>query len=53
MEKHVAIVPGNAFGECGEGYVRISYAASMESINTAMERLAEFVKELKEGKYNA
>ena len=52
-EKHVAIVPGNAFGECGEGHVRISYAASMESINTAMERLAEFVKEIKEGKHNA
>ena len=53
MEKHVAIVPGNAFGECGEGHVRISYAASMESIKTAMERLAEFVKEIKEGKHNA
>ena len=49
VEKHVAIVPGNAFGDCGEGHVRISYAASMESIKTAMERLAEFVKELKEG----
>lgn len=53
MEKHVAIVPGNAFGECGEGHVRISYAASMESIKTAMERLAEFVNEIKEGKHNA
>lgn len=48
--KKVAIVPGNAFGECGEGYVRISYAASMKDIKTAMERLAEFVSELKEGK---
>ena len=50
MSKKVAIVPGNAFGECGEGYVRISYAASMKDIKTAMERLAEFVSELKEGK---
>ena len=53
MEKHVAIVPGNAFGECGEGYVRISYAASMESIKEAMKRLAEFVNDIKEGKIHA
>lgn len=48
-EKYVAIVPGNAFGECGEGHVRISYAASMEDITEAMERLKEFVSELKKG----
>ena len=53
MEKRVAIVPGNAFGECGEGYVRISYAASMESIKEAMKRLAEFVNDIKEGKIHA
>ena len=47
MEKKVAIVPGNAFGECGEGYVRISYAASMKDIKTAMERLAEFTDTLR------
>ena len=52
-EKKVAIVPGNAFGECGEGHVRISYAASMESIKEAMARLKEFVNELKEGQTNA
>ena len=50
MEKGVAIVPGNAFGECGEGYVRISYAASMDNIKEAMRRLAEFTGELKAGK---
>lgn len=50
MEKHVAIVPGKAFGECGEGYVRISYAASLKDIKEAMVRLAEFVAEIKEGK---
>lgn len=50
MEKKVAIVPGNAFGECGEGYVRISYAASMESIKIAMERIIEFCDEIRKGK---
>ena len=49
MEKYVAIVPGNAFGDCGEGYVRISYAASMDDIVEAMKRLKEFVNELKKG----
>ena len=50
MEKGVAIVPGNAFGDCGEGFVRISYAASMDNIKEAMRRLAEFTSELKAGK---
>ena len=50
MEKKVAIVPGSAFGECGKDNVRISYAASMENIKTAMERLAEFTADLKKGK---
>ena len=50
MEKKVAIVPGNAFGKCGEGHFRLSYAASMENIKTAMERLAEFTADLKKGK---
>ena len=49
LEKHVAIVPGNAFGECGEGFVRISYAASMEDIKEAMRLLKEFVEDLKKG----
>ena len=47
-EKKVAIVPGKAFGDCGEGFVRISYAASIEDIKQAMLRLAEFVQLLKE-----
>ena len=50
MEKKVAIVPGNAFGECGEGHVRISYAASMDSIKTAMKRLKEFTDDIRKGK---
>ena len=47
LEKHVAIVPGNAFGKCGEGFVRISYAASLEDIKEAMVLLKEFVEEHK------
>ncbi|NLT11143.1 MAG: aminotransferase class I/II-fold pyridoxal phosphate-dependent enzyme [Clostridiaceae bacterium] len=46
MEKKVAIVPGTAFGECGQGHVRISYAASMQNITEAMRRLREFIQEL-------
>lgn len=46
VEKKVAIVPGNAFGDCGQGYVRISYAASMENITEAMDRLREFVQDI-------
>ena len=40
----MAIVPGNAFGECGEGFVRISYASSLENIREAMVRLKRFVE---------
>jgi aminotransferase len=42
-EKAVAFIPGVAFGQYGEGYLRISYAASMESIQEAMKRLKEFM----------
>ena len=46
-EKRVAVVPGTAFGDCGEGYVRISYAQSLKNIKIALKRIEEFVKELK------
>ncbi len=46
-EKRVAVVPGTAFGECGEGYIRISYAQSLKNIKIALKRIEEFVKELK------
>ncbi|MDE5865167.1 MAG: aminotransferase class I/II-fold pyridoxal phosphate-dependent enzyme, partial [Lachnospiraceae bacterium] len=46
-QEKVAVVPGTAFGECGEGFLRISYAASMENIKTAMKRLAEFIERLR------
>ena len=49
LEKHVAMVPGNAFGECAEGFVRISYAASLDDIKEAMKLLKEFVEEHKKG----
>jgi len=50
-EKKVAIVPGKAFGNCGEGYVRISYAAALEDIKEAMVRMKDFVQDLiNEGK---
>ena len=44
-EKAVAFFPGVAFGKYGEGYLRLSYAASMETITTAMECLKEFMEE--------
>lgn len=47
QEEKVAVVPGTAFGDCGEGFLRISYAASMDNIRAAMERLSAFVKRLR------
>ena len=46
-EEGVAVVPGTAFGDCGEGYLRISYAASLENLRTAMERLGHFLEKLR------
>ncbi len=45
MEKHVAVVPGTAFGDCGEGYVRISYCYSIKHIVEALRRMREFLTE--------
>lgn len=45
--KHVAVVPGNAFGDCGEGFVRVAYANSLANIKEALKRIAEFLDELK------
>ena len=44
-KKAVAFIPGAAFGQYGEGYVRLSYAASMDTIKEAMKRLEEYMKE--------
>ena len=46
-EAGVAIVPGTAFGECGEGFARVSYAYSVNHISTAIEKISEFVKKIK------
>ena len=45
-EEKVAVVPGTAFGACGEGYLRISYAYSMEDLKKALGRLKKFVNRL-------
>lgn len=47
MEKKVAVVPGDAFGDFGKYYIRCSYAYSIKNLMTAIEKIAEFVKELK------
>lgn len=46
-DKKVAVVPGNAFGESGEGFVRVSYAYSVQHLETAFSRIAEFLKEIR------
>ncbi len=43
LEQKVAVVPGTAFGECGEGFIRVSYAYSIEQINKAIERIEKFL----------
>lgn len=48
LSKRVAVVPGNAFGECGEGFIRVSYCYSIENIKEAVSRIGAFVRELKE-----
>ena len=45
-KKHVAVVPGNAFGASGEGFVRISYCYSVKHIREALGRMQEFLEEL-------
>lgn len=47
-EEELAVVPGTAFGDCGEGFLRISYAYSIEQLREAMERLDRFITRLRE-----
>lgn len=49
-EEKVAVVPGTAFGECGEGYLRISYAYSLETLKIAIKRLENFISRLRNNK---
>ena len=46
-EEEVAVVPGTAFGDCGEGFLRISYAYSLENLKIAMERIGRFLEKRK------
>lgn len=46
QEEKVAVVPGTAFGDCGEGYLRISYAYSLDSLKEALGRIERFIKRL-------
>ncbi|MCC8051859.1 MAG: aminotransferase class I/II-fold pyridoxal phosphate-dependent enzyme [Clostridiales bacterium] len=47
-EEHVAVVPGTAFGACGEGFLRISYAYSIEALKVALGRLEKFITRLRD-----
>jgi aminotransferase len=44
MEEKVAVVPGTAFGKCGEGYVRCCYATSLKEIEEALDRIKRFLE---------
>ena len=46
LAEKVALVPGDAFGACGEGYVRCSYASSTKNLTEALDRIGRFVKPL-------
>lgn len=48
QEEKVAVVPGTAFGDCGEGFLRISYAYSLENLKIALERVRRFVERLQQ-----
>lgn len=50
QEEKVAVVPGTAFGQCGEGFLRISYAYSLENLKIALDRVEKFVKKLEKDK---
>ena len=50
QEEKVAVVPGTAFGDCGEGFLRISYAYSLDNLKIALDRMASFIKRLEEKK---
>lgn len=45
--KKLAVVPGSAFGDSGEGFIRISYAYSIDKLKAAMQKLSEYVEELR------
>ena len=46
-EQKVAVVPGNAFGQCGEGFIRVSYAYSLKHLMEALKRIENFIRDKK------
>ena len=48
QEEHVAVVPGDAFGDSGEGFIRISYAYSIDNLKAALKRIDHFITRLRE-----
>ena len=48
LEEKVAVVPGTAFGDCGEGFLRISYAYSLDNLKIAIGRLSRFIQKIRE-----
>ena len=46
IDQQVAVVPGNAFGECGEGFIRCCYAYSVEELKIALDRIEKFVTKI-------
>ena len=52
-EEHVAVIPGSAFGECGEGHVRISYCYSLKHLKIAINKMEAFLKKLEREKHEA
>lgn len=45
----VAVVPGTAFGDCGEGFIRISYAYSLDNLKEALDRMERYITGLRGG----
>lgn len=50
QEEKVVVVPGTAFGDCGEGFLRISYAYSLEKLKEALDRMEGFITKIRQGK---
>ena len=47
-EENLAVVPGNAFGDCGEGFLRISYAYSLDKLKEGLDRIKNFIEKLED-----
>ena len=50
QEEKVVVVPGTAFGDCGEGFLRISYAYSLEKLKVALDRMEGFITKIRQSK---